>query len=143
MASTVPGPPRRSVGAEGGGGGDDKACQQLSAAEQRRIQQECLCLVRKLQPRIVFYSTSTPTTPKLKTDVAHVRTLLETKGLSYEEVDLAVDSHRKDDMIRASGKRLLPQVHINGKFLGDADKLQEIEDGNELEKTILDMARSA
>ncbi|GBG68000.1 hypothetical protein CBR_g1119 [Chara braunii] len=101
MASTVPSPPRRSVGAEGGGGGGDKACQQLSAAEQRRIQQECLCLVRKLQPRIVFYSTSTPTTPKLKTDVAHVRTLLETKGsfggpvLSYWRDTIEDDFRRR------------------------------------------------
>ena len=49
------------------------------------------------------------------------------------QVDLAMDPLRREEMVAGSdGSRMLPQLHVNGKFVGDCDDIQELEDFGEL-----------
>ncbi|GMH42921.1 hypothetical protein BSKO_10843 [Bryopsis sp. KO-2023] len=82
--------------------------------------------------KIVLYSTSVPLTLKLKNDIDSIKFLLEVRKLDFEEVDLAVDTERKEEMMGISGIKTLPQLMVNGKFVGDAQAIQELQDFNEL-----------
>ncbi len=39
---------------------------------------------------------------------------------------------RRDEMVAASNTRVLPQLHVDGKYVGDFETLQEMEDAGEL-----------
>ena len=83
-------------------------------------------------PAVVFYMTTTASTLKLKTEISRVTQILGANGVAYEEVDLSLQPGRREEMVGASGVRLLPQLHCAGRYLGDFDALQELEDAGEL-----------
>eukprot|EP00891_Asterochloris_glomerata_P008694 jgi/Astpho2/8694/Aster-x0818 len=86
-----------------------------------------------MAPRIVLFSTSSAHTLKIKADISRLKHILDVKKIQYEEVDLAMDPLRREEMVAGSdGSRMLPQLHVNGKFVGDCDKIQELEDFGEL-----------
>ena len=114
--------------------------------------------------KVVLYSTSCASTLKMKTDISRVKQLLQIKKVDYEEVclavaairetsgsqvyshvqiDLAVEPRRRSEMLVASdGVSSLPQLHLNNKYLGDWDTLQDMEDFGELD-TALKVPNSA
>ena len=51
-----------------------------------------------------------------------VKEFLKEKGVEYEEIDVSADSAAKDDLVKRSGKRAVPQIEINGKFILGLDK---------------------
>ena len=107
--------------------------------------------------KVVLYSTSCASTLKMKTDINRVKQLLHIKKVEYEEVglllprvyqsqqvyvschivfqfDLATEPQRRSEMVAASdGVSSLPQLHLNNKYLGDWDTLQDMEDFGELD----------
>ena len=108
--------------------------------------------------KVVLYSTSCASTLKMKTDISRVKQLLQIKKVDYEEVckrphtklklrhclhvialmapqiDLATDPQRRSEMVSASnGVSSLPQLHLNNKYIGDWDTLQDMEDFGELD----------
>ncbi|KAK9845504.1 hypothetical protein WJX81_008092 [Elliptochloris bilobata] len=71
--------------------------------------------------KVVLYTTSTPATRHQKTAIRNIIALLAAKKVVYEEVDLAEEPTRRTGMLSDSGgKSALPQLHVNGKYLGDA-----------------------
>ena len=80
--------------------------------------------------------TTTASTLKLKADIARLTQLLQAHGAAYEEVDLSLTPERRDEMTAVSGTKLLPQLHVDGKYLGDADAIQELNDEGELVKLL-------
>ena len=94
----------------------------------------------------------------MKTDISRVKQLLHIKKVQYEEVgrrctkapgaryasncpgssaapvqiDLATEPQRRSEMVASDGVSSLPQLHLNNKYLGDWDTLQELEDFGEL-----------
>eukprot|EP01024_Parvocaulis_polyphysoides_P046761 TRINITY_DN441_c0_g3_i1.p4 TRINITY_DN441_c0_g3~~TRINITY_DN441_c0_g3_i1.p4 ORF type:complete len:103 (+),score=17.22 TRINITY_DN441_c0_g3_i1:273-581(+) len=87
--------------------------------------------------QITVYLTSSPTTRKVEQDIFRLRTILKAKNKEYQEIDLLEDPSQLKVMTDASnGKRTLPQLHFNGKYVGDVDTLQELEDFNELDKIL-------
>ncbi|KAL3161337.1 hypothetical protein ABBQ32_010235 [Trebouxia sp. C0010 RCD-2024] len=79
----------------------------------------------------------------MKTDISRVKQLLQIKKVEYEEIDLAVEPRRRSEMLVASdGVSSLPQLHLNNKYLGDWDTLQDMEDFGELD-TALQVPNSA
>jgi len=83
---------------------------------------------------VVLYSTSVPVTIKLKHEILRVKRMLECRKIEYEEVDVAVDFERRKEMeADDTGAKKLPQLFIDGKYIGDAEELLELEEIGELD----------
>jgi glutaredoxin 3 len=58
--------------------------------------------------------------------------LLSERGIPYREVDVATDDVRREEMIRRSGRRSVPQIFIDGQAIGGFDELAAIDASGEL-----------
>ena len=67
---------------------------------------------------IVVYFTSVSSSTKTKKDQQSVEWLLEAKNVDFEKVDVARNQKAGEQMRKKSGKRTLPQVFINGEYVG-------------------------
>jgi glutaredoxin 3 len=62
------------------------------------------------------------------------KSLLKSKGVAFEEIDVSSDSALREKMIELSGgRRTVPEIFINGKIIGGYDELRALEDGGELD----------
>jgi glutaredoxin len=89
--------------------------------------------------RVVLWFSSCATTLKGRTDVTKIKHILDAKKTEYEEVDLSDPRrrHRRLEMLGASeGEPTLPQLHVNGRYIGTADDVQEFEDWAELDSLL-------
>lgn len=68
-----------------------------------------------MQKAIVY---STPTCPYCKM----AKQYFTEKGVPYEDVDVAADSARADEMVRKSGQMGVPVIDINGTIIVGFDK---------------------
>ncbi|HEU0071202.1 MAG TPA: glutaredoxin 3 [Alphaproteobacteria bacterium] len=65
---------------------------------------------------------------------ARAKSLLERKGVSYEETDITMVAGARDKMIeRANGLRTVPQIFIDGKHVGGSDDLHALERNGQLD----------
>ncbi len=60
--------------------------------------------------------------------------LLQSKGISFAEVDIAAQPNRRAEMIqRANGRSTVPQIFIDGRHIGGCDDLMALERGGQLD----------
>ncbi len=60
--------------------------------------------------------------------------LLDSKNVSYTEIDLWKERARRQEMIeRADGRTSVPQVFIDGKAIGGSDDLAALDQSGELD----------
>lgn len=60
--------------------------------------------------------------------------LLNSKGISFAEVDVWANPDRKPEMIqRANGGRTVPQIFIDGTHVGGCDELHALERAGKLD----------
>jgi glutaredoxin 3 len=65
---------------------------------------------------------------------ARARALLERKGVAYSNVDLDEEPNRRDEMIkRASGRRTVPQIFIDGEHIGGCDDIMALDRAGKLD----------
>ncbi len=59
---------------------------------------------------------------------ANARNLLDNNKIAYEEIDITPDSFNMRDKLAkmSGGERSVPQVYINGKYMGQDDELGEL-----------------
>ena len=62
----------------------------------------------------------------------NAKTLLQTKGLPYEEVDVSADIERMQEMIQRSGNRTVPQIFIDGDAIGGYQELARLNAAGDL-----------
>jgi glutaredoxin 3 len=55
------------------------------------------------------------------------RALLRAKGAAFEEISIEEHPERRDEMIRRSGRRSVPQVFIDGQHIGGSDDLHALD----------------
>ena len=61
------------------------------------------------------------------------KALLNKKGVSFKEIDLASDANKMEEMIKkTNGMRTVPQIFIDGQHIGGNDKLQALENEGKL-----------
>ncbi|MCZ4282162.1 glutaredoxin 3 [Kiloniella laminariae] len=54
--------------------------------------------------------------------------LLQSKGISFEEIDVMMEPRRKPEMVeRAGGRTSVPQIFINEEHIGGCDDLMALE----------------
>jgi glutaredoxin len=68
-------------------------------------------------PVELFMTTATASLP-VKKDQQSLIFLLDTKKVKYDCFDVASDEPKRLEMHQRSGQRKLPQLFINGKFIG-------------------------
>lgn len=60
--------------------------------------------------------------------------LLNSKGISFAEVDISAQPHRRSEMIqRAKGRSTVPQIFVDGAHVGGCDDLFALERGGKLD----------
>jgi glutaredoxin 3 len=65
---------------------------------------------------------------------ARARALLENKGVSFTEIDLMEEPRRRDEMIRrAGGRTSVPQIFIDGEYIGGSDDLIALDRAGKLD----------
>jgi glutaredoxin 3 len=60
--------------------------------------------------------------------------LLQKKGVEYTEIDVSMNSARREEMTRlAGGRRTVPQIFIGSHHVGGSDDLHALEARGELD----------
>jgi glutaredoxin 3 len=62
--------------------------------------------------------------------------LLDEKGVSYEEIDVADTQARVDMIQRAHGRRTVPQIFIGEAHIGGYDDIAALERGGRLDSLL-------
>jgi glutaredoxin 3 len=55
------------------------------------------------------------------------RALLHAKGLSFQEIDIESQPEQRNEMIRRSGRRTVPQIFIGTRHIGGSDDIHELD----------------
>ena len=80
------------------------------------------------QPAITIYTT--PTCPFC----VRAKALLNHKGVSFDEIDVAADPELRIAMMqRANGRRSVPQIFIGDHHVGGSDDLYDLERAGKLD----------
>ncbi|MDH3588025.1 MAG: glutaredoxin 3 [Gammaproteobacteria bacterium] len=64
------------------------------------------------------------------------RSLLESKGIDYQDIRLEEHPERRQEMERLSKRRTVPQIFIDGVHIGGCDELYELEYAGELDSAL-------
>ena len=65
--------------------------------------------------------------------------LLNKKGVSFKEINLASNPKKMDEMIKkTNGMKTIPQIFIDGRHIGGNDRLQALENEGKL-NSLLDL----
>ena len=70
------------------------------------------------------------------------KNLLKSKGLDYAEIRIDTDAVRREEMLRRTQQRSVPQIFIGGHHLGGYDDLVAADRSGELATLIGSVARS-
>ena len=61
------------------------------------------------------------------------KALLDRKGITYKEIFIGDDTNKMEEMIKKSnGMRTVPQIFIDGQYIGGNDKLHALESDGKL-----------
>jgi glutaredoxin 3 len=78
-------------------------------------------------PKIVIYTTA------ICPYCQNAKKLLTEKGLKYTEIAVDNDAEKRDEMIKLSGRRTVPQLFINDKPIGGFDALSALNASGQLD----------
>ncbi|MBI2209791.1 MAG: glutaredoxin 3 [Deltaproteobacteria bacterium] len=81
-------------------------------------------------PKVVIYTTN------YCPFCARAKALLRTKHVDFEEIDITVDEHLREEVTRLSGRRTVPQIFIDGKSVGGFDDIRELDMSGELDRLL-------
>ena len=66
------------------------------------------------------------------------KTLLNRKGIDFDEIDLAAHPDRRQEMItRANGRQTVPQIFINDAHIGGCDDLFGLDTEGKLDQLLI------
>ncbi|HYG89793.1 MAG TPA: glutaredoxin 3 [Azospirillum sp.] len=68
---------------------------------------------------------------------SRAKRLLDSKGVTYEEIDLYVNPGRREEMIqRAGGRTTVPQIFIDGEPYGGSDDIHAMDRAGKLDPVL-------
>ncbi len=82
--------------------------------------------------RVVMYST------RVCPYCVMAKRLLQSKGVTFEEIRVDEDAARRDEMMRCSGRRTVPQIFIGDTHVGGSDDLHALERAGKLDALLQD-----
>ena len=82
--------------------------------------------------KVMLYMKGNPNAPQCGFS-AHTVEILRSYGIPFETADVLADPTIRDGIKRYSNWPTIPQVHIDGKFVGGCDIVSELHERGELE----------
>ena len=68
---------------------------------------------------------------------ARAKSLLDEKGVDYEEFEINSTPGKREEMLgRANGRTTVPQIFIDGRHVGGSDDLAALEGSGQLESML-------
>ena len=67
---------------------------------------------------------------------ARAKALLDKKGVTYTEIEVAHDLKLQAEMIERSQRRTVPQIFFGDRHIGGSDDLQALEESGELDRLL-------
>jgi glutaredoxin 3 len=64
------------------------------------------------------------------------KALLTRRGIAFEEINVTGDDEKREWLVKASGRRTVPQIFIDGKPVGGSDDIHELDRKGELLKLV-------
>lgn len=64
---------------------------------------------------------------------ARAKSLLNEKNIDFEEIDVAADPEKRQEMIERSGRQTVPQIFIDDRSIGGCDDLHALDERGELD----------
>jgi glutaredoxin 3 len=64
---------------------------------------------------------------------ARAKSLLEKKGAAYVEVDVMMDEKKRTEMRERAKRSTVPQIFINGQYIGGSDELAALDQAGKLD----------
>ena len=64
------------------------------------------------------------------------KSLLRSKKVEFEEIDVTDDPGRRGEMERLSARRTVPQIFIDGKPIGGFDEVRRLDASGELDRLL-------
>jgi glutaredoxin 3 len=64
------------------------------------------------------------------------KSLLRSKRVEFEEIDVTDDPDRRAEMERLSARRTVPQIFIDGKSIGGLDEVRRLDASGELDRLL-------
>jgi glutaredoxin 3 len=64
---------------------------------------------------------------------ARAKSLLDKKGAAYEETDVMMDEKKRVEMRERAKRTTVPQIFINGQYIGGSDELAALEQAGKLD----------
>jgi glutaredoxin 3 len=65
------------------------------------------------------------------------KSLLQRKGIQYEEIDVISNPSRREEMMkRANGRTSVPQIFVDGQGLGGSDDIHALDRKGELDRIL-------
>jgi len=90
---------------------------------------------RVKKSKILLYMKGTPDSPQCGFS-AHTVDILKSYGYPIDSEDVLANPQIRDGIKRYSNWPTIPQVFVNGKFVGGCDILHEMHEKGELEPTL-------
>jgi glutaredoxin 3 len=66
------------------------------------------------------------------------KSLLTTKGIPFQEIDVTQDQALRQEVVRRSGRRTVPQIFIGDEPIGGFTELRALDVSGELEDKLAD-----
>jgi glutaredoxin 3 len=71
------------------------------------------------------------------------KSLLNRKGVAFDEIDVTDDDALRARMVEMSGgRRSVPEIFINGKIIGGYDELKALDDSGKLDVLLAESAHT-
>ena len=65
------------------------------------------------------------------------KSLLKSKGVAFDEIDVTDDDELREKMVEmAGGRRTVPEIFINGRIVGGFDELKALEVQGKLDELL-------
>ncbi len=64
---------------------------------------------------------------------SRAKSLLDSKGVAYEEADVMMDDKKRAEMRSRTNRTSVPQIFINGQHIGGSDDLAALEQAGKLD----------
>ena len=55
------------------------------------------------------------------------RALLKAKGVAFKEIDIESQPEQREEMVRRSGRRTVPQIFVGSRHIGGSDDIYELD----------------
>ncbi len=91
--------------------------------------------------KVMIFMKGTRTFPQCGFSAATVQ-IFEQTGVPFATADVLSDPELREELKRYSNWPTIPQVYINGKFIGGCDIVRELYENGELEPLLKDEGKS-